>query len=104
MGDHYPIIAARNHFDPRAKGTPWTAYSSEASKALQTKITNLGPGAGFWECLNFAFDHPDNVPDLHIYLPPTCLPSRKTTDTSSLLVFIFTYKGTEAPYPAHWLP
>ena len=100
MADRYPIIAVRNWFDPRAAAAPWTAYSSEAPASLAAKLTS--PGEGFWECLNFAIDHVDNKPDLHLYIPPSCRPSRESTDTTNLLVFIFTYKtGDQGPYPAH---
>lgn len=100
MAERYPIIAVRNWFDPRAAKMPWTAYSSEAPKSLAAKMTN--PGEGFWECLNFAVDHADNKPDLHLYIPPSCRPSRESTDTTNLLVFFFTYKtGDQGPYPAH---
>lgn len=98
----HPFIAVRNHWDPRVEGRPWAAYAAEADAKLEKTIADRGPGLGFHECLNFAFDHPDNLPLLHLYLPPSCLPSESSCDTSDLLVFIFTYKGgDQGAYPAH---
>lgn len=98
----FPIIAVRNHFDPRAVDAPWKAYGSEATTALAEQVTQGGPGLGFFECLNFAFDHPDNLPDLHVYVPATCRPARGSTDTSGLLLLLFTYKeGDQGDFAAH---
>lgn len=74
-------------WDDRPDLPNWMKYTREATKAeFDEKITGIGHG--FDECLNFAFGHPDNSPEVKLYLPPNYKPKA----AKPLLLFA-TYKG-----------
>jgi hypothetical protein len=75
-------------WDDRPDLPVWKKYTREASKQEHSEKTSIGDG--FHECINFAFDHPDNRPAVKLYLPP----GYKPRAVNPLLLF-GTYKSQQ---------
>jgi hypothetical protein len=90
------FIAIKTHYDKRPQLPVHLKYSTLPTQTEYIDYITLFKeegigGNGFHECLNFSIPE-DPTKNVHIYIPPTCLPAKGLSD-EDFIIFSFTYKN-----------